>query len=256
MNPDLDLTLQRVIRAPRTAVWRAWIDPSQLEQWWVPAPTVARVDRLEARPGASARAWPPSSPPPPPPPPPSPPPGGWLVPHLDQQFVRRASEWLDLADGLLLGRRTYEAFARDWPQITDPDDPFTERMNSLPKYVVTNTPIEARGIRRPCCAATRSGPSARSGPGRGGSCRSTGAPARAALLSAGLVDTLRLVVAPTIRRGAQAARPPGRQRRPSAREARGDVRRAPPGRVRDDRRLPGRRVRRCERLRRSGSRCS
>ena len=51
--------------------------------------------------------------------------GGWLVPHLDQQFVRRASEWLDLADGLLLGRRTYEAFARDWPQITDPDDPFT-----------------------------------------------------------------------------------------------------------------------------------
>ena len=42
-------------------------------------------------------------------------------------FVRQASAWLDLADGLLLGRRTYEAFARDWPQITDPDDPFTTR---------------------------------------------------------------------------------------------------------------------------------
>ena len=53
MNPDLDLTLQRVIRAPRTAVWRAWTDPSQLEQWWVPAPTVARVDRREARPGGA-----------------------------------------------------------------------------------------------------------------------------------------------------------------------------------------------------------
>jgi dihydrofolate reductase len=65
--------------------------------------------------------------------------GGWLVPHFDEQFVQRASEWLDLADGLLLGRRTYEAFARDWPQITDPDDPFTERMNALPKYVVTST---------------------------------------------------------------------------------------------------------------------
>ena len=25
--------------------------------------------------------------------------GGWFVPHLDQQFVWRASEWLDLADG-------------------------------------------------------------------------------------------------------------------------------------------------------------
>ena len=53
MNPDLDLTLQRVIRAPRTTVWRAWTDPSQLEQWWVPAPTVARVDRLEVRPGGA-----------------------------------------------------------------------------------------------------------------------------------------------------------------------------------------------------------
>ena len=53
MNPDLDLTLQRVIRAPRAAVWRAWTEPSQLEQWWVPAPAVARVDRLEAQPGGA-----------------------------------------------------------------------------------------------------------------------------------------------------------------------------------------------------------
>ena len=53
MNPDLDLTLQRVIRAPRAVVWRAWTDPSQLEQWWVPAPAVARVDRLETRPGGA-----------------------------------------------------------------------------------------------------------------------------------------------------------------------------------------------------------
>jgi dihydrofolate reductase len=65
--------------------------------------------------------------------------GGWLVPYLDEAFVQRTSEWLDLADGLLLGRRTYEAFARDWPRITDPDDPYTERMNTLPKYVLSNT---------------------------------------------------------------------------------------------------------------------
>jgi uncharacterized protein YndB with AHSA1/START domain len=53
MNPDLDLTLQRIIRAPRTTVWRAWTDPSRLERWWLPAPTVARVDRLEVRPGGA-----------------------------------------------------------------------------------------------------------------------------------------------------------------------------------------------------------
>jgi uncharacterized protein YndB with AHSA1/START domain len=53
MNPDLDLTLQRIIRAPRASVWRAWTDPSSLERWWIPAPTRCRVDRLEPRPGGA-----------------------------------------------------------------------------------------------------------------------------------------------------------------------------------------------------------
>ncbi|MBW0117447.1 SRPBCC domain-containing protein [Pseudonocardia abyssalis] len=53
MNPDLDLALQRVIRAPRDAVWSAWTDPSRLERWWIPAPTVCRVERLEVRPGGA-----------------------------------------------------------------------------------------------------------------------------------------------------------------------------------------------------------
>lgn len=37
-----------------------------------------------------------------------------LVPYLDQAFIRQAAEWLGQADALLLGRRTYDAFARDW----------------------------------------------------------------------------------------------------------------------------------------------
>jgi dihydrofolate reductase len=125
--------------------------------------------------------------------------GGWLVPHIDEQFVQWASERLDLADGLLLGRRTYEAFARDWPQITDPDDPFTERMNALPKYVVTNTLTEGSWnpttVLRGDPAQTVATLKAR--PGRElqvhGSARLS-----ASLLEAGLVDTLRLVVAPAV----------------------------------------------------------
>jgi dihydrofolate reductase len=125
--------------------------------------------------------------------------GGWLVPYLDEQFVRRTSHWLDLADGILFGRRTYEAFARDWPQITDPNDPYTARMNSLPKYVVTNTLTEAtwhpttvlRGD------AVQAVGELKTRPGRElqihGSARLGNA-----LLAAGLVDTLRLVVAPTV----------------------------------------------------------
>ena len=51
MNPDLDLELKRVIRAPRRAVWRAWTDPDELKEWFIPAPSVMRVDRLDVRPG-------------------------------------------------------------------------------------------------------------------------------------------------------------------------------------------------------------
>jgi uncharacterized protein YndB with AHSA1/START domain len=51
MNPELDLTLKRIIRAPRAVVWSSWTDPSRLEKWWVPAPTVCRVEHLDVRPG-------------------------------------------------------------------------------------------------------------------------------------------------------------------------------------------------------------
>jgi uncharacterized protein YndB with AHSA1/START domain len=51
VNPDLDLSIERVIRAPRASVWRAWTEPARFEQWWLPAPTVCRVERFEARAG-------------------------------------------------------------------------------------------------------------------------------------------------------------------------------------------------------------
>ena len=47
MNPDLDLTVGRIIKAPLRTVWRAWTDPRRLEQWWVPKPSTCRVDRLD-----------------------------------------------------------------------------------------------------------------------------------------------------------------------------------------------------------------
>jgi uncharacterized protein YndB with AHSA1/START domain len=53
VNPDLDLGLERIIRAPRATVWSAWTDPSRLEQWWVPAPARCQVDRLDLRPGGA-----------------------------------------------------------------------------------------------------------------------------------------------------------------------------------------------------------
>src|SRR4051812_26757360 len=46
-HPELDLTVSRIIRAPRAAVWSAWTTPASFEQWWVPAPARARVERME-----------------------------------------------------------------------------------------------------------------------------------------------------------------------------------------------------------------
>lgn len=46
-------------------------------------------------------------------------------------FIRQTAAWLGEADALLLGRRTYDSFARDWPEITDPDDPFTGLIDEL-----------------------------------------------------------------------------------------------------------------------------
>lgn len=50
---DLDLTVSRVIRASRSAVWNAWADPAVFERWWVPAPEVCRVREMDLRPGGS-----------------------------------------------------------------------------------------------------------------------------------------------------------------------------------------------------------
>lgn len=52
-NPDLDLTLSRVIRAPRPVVWSAWADPASFEQWWVPAPARCQVVEMDLRPGGA-----------------------------------------------------------------------------------------------------------------------------------------------------------------------------------------------------------
>jgi uncharacterized protein YndB with AHSA1/START domain len=52
-NPDLDLTISRVIKAPRPVVWRAWTDRASFEQWWVPAPAKCKLLEMELRPGGS-----------------------------------------------------------------------------------------------------------------------------------------------------------------------------------------------------------
>jgi class 3 adenylate cyclase/dihydrofolate reductase len=51
-----------------------------------------------------------------------------------QAFIR---EQVASADAFLLGRTTYQIWAAFWP--TAPDDVFSQRVNALPKYVVSST---------------------------------------------------------------------------------------------------------------------
>jgi uncharacterized protein YndB with AHSA1/START domain len=53
VNPDLDLTISRVIKAPRSVIWSAWTDPWSFEQWWVPAPAKCKVLEMDLHPGGS-----------------------------------------------------------------------------------------------------------------------------------------------------------------------------------------------------------
>lgn len=46
------------------------------------------------------------------------------------------------ADALLLGRVTYQGFAEAWPSRTD-DEGFADKMNSMPKFVVSTTMDDA-----------------------------------------------------------------------------------------------------------------
>jgi dihydrofolate reductase len=64
--------------------------------------------------------------------------GGWMVPFIDDMILRVMTDWVGRADGLLLGRRTYEIFAASWPYASA-DDPIAAKLNSVRKYVASRT---------------------------------------------------------------------------------------------------------------------
>lgn len=62
---------------------------------------------------------------------------GWTVPYWNDEIATWQTEQLFASDALLLGRRTYEEFVASWPLRSG--DPFTDRMNSLPKHIASTT---------------------------------------------------------------------------------------------------------------------
>ena len=62
----------------------------------------------------------------------------WTGEYFGEDVGQFKQEELFASDAILLGRVTYEGFAAAWPSRTD-DDGFADRINSLPKFVVTAT---------------------------------------------------------------------------------------------------------------------
>lgn len=68
--------------------------------------------------------------------------GGWSFNFNDPDGMRyKLDETMD-HEAMLLGRVTYEGFAAAWPGRTD-DVGFADKMNSMPKYVVSKTLTQA-----------------------------------------------------------------------------------------------------------------
>ena len=66
----------------------------------------------------------------------------WQSPFWNDEAARYKHDELFASDALLLGRVTYQAFAAAWPAMTD-EEGFADRMNGLPKFVVSTTLDEA-----------------------------------------------------------------------------------------------------------------
>jgi dihydrofolate reductase len=64
--------------------------------------------------------------------------GGWSMPFGSDEYYKFKFDELFAADAMLLGRVTYQGFAAAWPSMKD-EGGFADRMNGLPKYVVSTT---------------------------------------------------------------------------------------------------------------------
>jgi dihydrofolate reductase len=61
------------------------------------------------------------------------------APVFDEELARLEGAMLSRQGAVLLGRRTYDEWARYWP--TSDEQPFADFINTVPKYVLTSTTL-------------------------------------------------------------------------------------------------------------------
>jgi dihydrofolate reductase len=64
--------------------------------------------------------------------------GGWAAANTDHVMIEYMTADAGGEGCLLLGRRTYQNMAANWPHMPA-ENPFTERINAMPKFVASTT---------------------------------------------------------------------------------------------------------------------
>jgi dihydrofolate reductase len=136
--------------------------------------------------------------------------GGWSHPFFDPEVMGGAfDDALSNAKALLYGRRTWQTMAAAWPGRAG--DPFADRMNAIPKYVVSSTLGDSDLTWENTVRIPGDGAVARIRALReedGGHLLVMGSPTLArTLLREGLVDELRLMIEPVLLGGGKSIFP-------------------------------------------------
>jgi dihydrofolate reductase len=120
---------------------------------------------------------------------------GWTIPYsTDALYEYKLQETLD-ATALLLGRVTYQGFSQAWPDETGP---FAEKLNAMPKTVVTSTLSDLTWNASPLTGDIAAGVEKLKQGDDGPILVAGSATLVRFLLAQGLVDELRLLVFPVV----------------------------------------------------------
>ncbi len=146
--------------------------------------------------------------------------GGWSIQFFDPEVMGGTIDDLSKqTDAILQGRRTWQVMADAWPKRTSEDDPFTDWINKVPKYVVSDTLSETDVTKWQPTTIIRRGDlvekvsELRDQPG--GYINVMGSTKVAqALLSADLVDELALMIEPIVLGGGKTIFPADGEARP------------------------------------------
>ncbi len=68
-------------------------------------------------------------------------PDQWHFPYFDDEMGEIIGKGMETSTAFLMGRKLYSEWSEYWP-AQGPEVPFSEFINTIPKYVVTHRPVE------------------------------------------------------------------------------------------------------------------